>query len=101
MNFAKGSIDISDNARRSGLYILRKPGMGKSTLIVNLINQDLSREYNSVFFLDPHGEAIKNVLNSQEVVEIARKYNWRYGPWGGGGRRRKASRGACETSVFL
>ena len=68
------SVDVSDTARRSGLYILGKPGMGKSTLLVNLINQELPRG-NSVFLIDPHGEAIRDVIPSQKAAELIRKYN--------------------------
>jgi DNA replication protein DnaC len=43
-------IVIGDIERRSGLYILGKPGMGKSTLLVNMIIQDIVNTWNSVFF---------------------------------------------------
>jgi hypothetical protein len=34
---------LSDVARRSGLYVLGKPGMGKSVLLTNLIAQDIEQ----------------------------------------------------------
>lgn len=46
---------IGDIGRRSGLYILGKPGMGKNALLINLILQDIT-DGHGVFFLDPHGE---------------------------------------------
>ena len=54
-------ISIGDVERRSGLYILGKPGMGKTTLMVNLILQDIKHGH-GLCFLDPHGDAIEEVL---------------------------------------
>ena len=34
-------VSIGDIERRSGLYILGKSGMGKTSLLVNLILQDI------------------------------------------------------------
>jgi hypothetical protein len=34
-------VRIGDIERRSGLYVLGKPGMGKSALLVNILNQDI------------------------------------------------------------
>jgi len=55
-------ITIGDIERRSGLYILGKPGMGKSALMVNLMIQDIENEH-GVFFLDPHEDAITDLLH--------------------------------------
>jgi hypothetical protein len=55
-------VRLGDIERRSGLYILGKPGMGKSALMVNMINQDIQNGH-GVFFLDPHGQAIDDLLN--------------------------------------
>jgi hypothetical protein len=54
-------ISIGDVERRSGLYILGKPGMGKTTLLVNLILQDIEHGH-GLCFLDPAGDAIEDVL---------------------------------------
>ena len=45
-------IHISDIARRSGLYVLGKPGMGKSNLLINLMLQDMQNGH-GLFFLIP------------------------------------------------
>jgi hypothetical protein len=54
-------VRIGDIERRSGLYILGKPGMGKSALMVNLAKRD-AFNHHGVFFLDPHGDAIDDLL---------------------------------------
>jgi DNA helicase HerA-like ATPase len=54
-------IKIGDIERRSGLYILGRPGSGKTTLIKKLIEQDMEHGH-GVFFLDPHGTAIDDLL---------------------------------------
>jgi hypothetical protein len=54
-------ITIGDEERRAGLYVLGKSGTGKSTLLVNMIAQDIKNGH-GVFFLDPHGEAIDDLL---------------------------------------
>jgi DNA helicase HerA-like ATPase len=53
-------IHIDDIERRSGLYILGRMGRGKTTLIKNLIEQDIANGH-GVFFLDPHGDAIEDL----------------------------------------
>lgn len=54
-------ISVSDAARRRGLYVLGRSGTGKSWLLVNLILQDVSHGH-GVVFLDPHGNAIDEIL---------------------------------------
>src|SRR4051794_17595416 len=54
-------IKIGDIERRAGLYVLGKPRMGKSTLLINVLIQNIANGH-GVFFLDPHGEAIQKVL---------------------------------------
>jgi hypothetical protein len=55
-------ITIGDIERRSALYFLGKPGMGKSALMVNLMIQDIEHGH-GVFFLDPHTDAIDDLLH--------------------------------------
>lgn len=67
-------ITIGDIERRSGLYVLGKPGMGKTTLLVNLAIKDITNGH-GLFFLDPHGDAIEEILRhlprgSQNVVSL-------------------------------
>jgi hypothetical protein len=50
-------VRIGDIERRSGFYILGKPGMGKSALMVNMMLGD-SDHGHGLFFLDPHRQAI-------------------------------------------
>jgi DNA replication protein DnaC len=54
-------VRLGDIERRSGTYILGKPGMGKSGLMVNLTLQDIHNGH-SVFFLDPHADAINDLV---------------------------------------
>jgi GTPase SAR1 family protein len=61
------SLSVGDTERRSGLYILGKPGMGKTSLITNLIQQDIKNGH-GVFFLDPTGNAINDLSSSPAVI---------------------------------
>jgi hypothetical protein len=53
-------VRIGDIERRSGFYILGKPGMGKSALMVNMMREDAEHGH-GLFFLDPHGDAITDL----------------------------------------
>jgi len=57
----KQYIEIPDLDRRSGLYVLGIQGSGKTTILKNLIYQDIQNGH-GVFFLDPHGDAIPDLL---------------------------------------
>lgn len=48
--------------RRRHMYIVGKTGMGKSTLLLNCIVQDVMRG-NGVAVLDPHGDLVERVLD--------------------------------------
>ncbi len=48
--------------RRRHTYIVGKTGMGKSTLLLNCIVQDI-RNGNGVAILDPHGDLVERVLD--------------------------------------
>jgi len=54
-------VTIGDIERRSGLYVVGRPGMGKTSLLVNLILQDIEHGH-GVFFLDPKGDAIHDLM---------------------------------------
>jgi Type IV secretion-system coupling protein DNA-binding domain len=53
---------ISTNDRRKHMYIVGKTGMGKTTLLTNMILQDI---YNGlgVCFIDPHGDPSEYILD--------------------------------------
>ncbi len=48
--------------RRHHLYVIGKTGTGKSTLVKNMVVQDLRRG-NGVALVDPHGDLVEDVLN--------------------------------------
>jgi Type IV secretion-system coupling protein DNA-binding domain len=52
---------ILEDDRRRHMYILGKTGMGKSTMMTNLILQDIENGHGCAF-LDPHGDAIEYIL---------------------------------------
>ena len=61
-------VRIGDIERRSGLYILGNPGMGKSVTMVNMMRQDMSNGH-GLFFLDPHGDAISDLISSSKALD--------------------------------
>ena len=60
-------VRIGDMERRSGLYMLGKPGMGKSVTMVNMMSQDIGNEH-GLFFLDPHGDGITHLIRSSKTL---------------------------------
>lgn len=54
-------VCISDQSRTKGLYIIGKPGMGKSSLLEDLIVQDMDAD-KGICLLDPHGDLVEHVL---------------------------------------
>jgi len=59
-------ITVGDRERRSGLYVLGKPGMGKSALLVQIAQQDIKNGH-GVFFLDPHGDAVEYLAKQHSL----------------------------------
>jgi hypothetical protein len=53
---------IKKEDRRRHAYVIGKTGMGKSTLLLNCIVQDIWQG-NGVAVLDPHGDLVERVLN--------------------------------------
>ena len=53
---------IMPEDRRRHTYIVGKTGMGKSTLLLNMIVQDI-RHGNGVALLDPHGDLAEKILD--------------------------------------
>ena len=56
------AFGIKKSDRRHHLYIVGKTGTGKSTLIKNMVIQDLRRG-NGVALIDPHGDLVEDLLN--------------------------------------
>ena len=56
------SFGIKTDDRRRHVYIIGKTGMGKTTMIENMIVQDILAG-NGVAFVDPHGESVEKILN--------------------------------------
>ncbi|GHO85190.1 type IV secretory system conjugative DNA transfer family protein [Dictyobacter formicarum] len=54
-------ITLEQEQRLSGLYLIGKTGTGKTTLLLNLILQDI-RQGMGVCFFDTHGDAINALL---------------------------------------
>ncbi len=53
---------IKTDDRRRHMYVIGKTGMGKSTLMENMIIQDI-RAGRGVCVVDPHGELVEKVIN--------------------------------------
>ncbi len=64
MNVYRGTereVHLTPEDRRRHLYIIGKTGTGKSTLMENMIVQDI-RNGDGVCLVDPHGDLVSNVL---------------------------------------
>lgn len=59
----KKEIRLSENDRRRHTYILGQTGTGKSTLLENLIVQDM-RDGKGFCFIDPHGDTAEKILGA-------------------------------------
>ncbi|HEY4694739.1 MAG TPA: type IV secretion system DNA-binding domain-containing protein [Candidatus Nanoarchaeia archaeon] len=57
----EASFGIKNPDRRKHVYIIGKTGVGKSTLIKNMIIQDMRNGY-GVAILDPHGQLVDELL---------------------------------------
>jgi hypothetical protein len=53
---------IRRDDRRRHVYVIGKTGMGKTTLIENMVIQDIQNGH-GVAFVDPHGDSVEKVLN--------------------------------------
>jgi len=54
---------IKTDDRRRHMYLIGKTGMGKTTLMENMVIQDI-RNGHGVAFLDPHGDSVQRILDS-------------------------------------
>ena len=64
-------ITLNHKERSKNIHILGKPGTGKTTLLENMILEDISKG-NGLAFIDPHGDAIKRILRLIPEKEIPR-----------------------------
>lgn len=55
-------IGLTEDERRRHMYILGATGMGKSTLLLSMINSDLKRG-KGIAVIDPHGDLTEEILN--------------------------------------
>lgn len=55
------AFGIKEDDRRRHVYIIGKTGMGKTTMIENMIVQDILAG-NGVAFIDPHGDSVEKIL---------------------------------------
>ncbi|MBI2477062.1 type IV secretion system DNA-binding domain-containing protein, partial [Candidatus Uhrbacteria bacterium] len=53
---------IKTDDRRRHMYIIGKTGMGKTTLIENMVLQDIYNGH-GVCYIDPHGDTVEKLLN--------------------------------------
>lgn len=53
---------IKPDDRRRHMYVIGKTGMGKTTLMENMVIQDI-RNGHGVCFIDPHGDAVLKILD--------------------------------------
>lgn len=53
---------IKREDRRKHMYVIGKTGMGKTTMMENMIIQDIING-NGVAFIDPHGDSVEKILN--------------------------------------
>ncbi len=56
------AFGIRRDDRRRHMYVIGKTGMGKTTLIENMVIQDILNG-EGVAFADPHGDSVEKVLN--------------------------------------
>lgn len=54
---------IKTDDRRRHMYLIGKTGMGKTSLMENMVIQDI-RNGHGVAFLDPHGDSIQRILDT-------------------------------------
>src|SRR5580693_8077145 len=58
----ESTFGLSPQDRRHHLYIIGKSGTGKTTLLQNLLMQDICAG-NGVGVVDPHGDLARDILN--------------------------------------
>ena len=61
LNSAVETVYLSDGARKQGTYIIGTTGTGKTTLLLNLVCQDMNRG-EGLCVLDPHGDFTADII---------------------------------------
>ncbi len=56
------AFGIKPDDRRRHMYLIGKTGMGKTSLMENMVIQDI-RNGHGVAFLDPHGDSVQRILD--------------------------------------
>src|ERR1041385_8201196 len=56
------AFGIRRDDRRRHMYLIGKTGMGKTTMIENMVIQDIISGH-GVAFVDPHGDSVEKILN--------------------------------------
>ncbi len=56
------AFGIRRDDRRRHMYIIGKTGMGKTTMIENMVIQDI-QDGHGVAFVDPHGDSVEKILH--------------------------------------
>lgn len=67
------TLFVNDTERASGMYILGKPGNGKSGFMENLIRFDIEVG-NAVIVMDPHGDLTNNCLATLSAHKLKNTY---------------------------
>jgi len=69
-------VRMTDEDRRRHFYILGQTGTGKTTLMVNMIKQDIENG-NGVCYIDPHGQEAERILGliPEERIEDVIYFN--------------------------
>ena len=57
------TFGIYPDDQRRHIYVIGKTGVGKSTLLENMIAQDIVNG-RGVCFIDPHGDAVESLLDA-------------------------------------
>src|ERR1700680_5013741 len=66
-------IEVNDKDRQAGTYVVGVQGVGKSSLLLNMIYQDLVKGY-SVIILEPHGDLINSVIATMPGERMRKTY---------------------------
>src|SRR5436305_6647270 len=69
----RDELYIPNSDRYMGMYVLGKPGSGKSRLLQNMIIEDIMCE-RSVIMLDPHADLVANCLHQVSPYSLGKTH---------------------------